>query len=400
MKQNLKGHDNEDKDAQDSGIVDNDREVSLFVEQLLTQVVVELENENQITQNLIEKPLYTIGTETLMTPTKHCGTATSGTLVKHSYTSMTPVNCVNQGMSTSPLRQANMATAMTPVQHIDIETAMSPVKIENSETQITPVRHVNIETGMSPITLESSETQMTPVQHIDSETAISPVKVENSETQTISPQRKAISMTPMQQCNDNTTPSTIAHLSDAQTMSDTDQLCMTVSMDIIAEEGHSHGCQTTPVRDQSVSNLHHITGHTSISASLTPIEYADVHTMVTPVQIGTMAIGTSPLVAALQPEMIKSLPPDILRAELESLAISNELLRCECDDLNGKLEDLESLSTEIGVSADKKCLALQEKVDSLQEKLDKALEINHQMELQKVYIILGKFCFSGKSNVY
>ena len=97
------------------------------------------------------------------------------------------------------------------------------------------------------------------------------------------------------------------------------------------------------------------------------------------------AVLTSPLVAVLQPEMITRLPLETLRSELESAAISNELLRSECDELNGKVEDLGLLLKEVRNSASKETGDLQERIDQLQKELEQALEINYQMELRKVY---------------
>ena len=215
---------------------------------------------------------------------------------------------------------------ITPISNIHSMT--SPTKQINSETS---VKQVSAETSM--ISVRHSETSMTPGKQVDALTSMTPINQASSET----------SMTPLKLVNTHT----------AMTCSD-------------------------PSKTPTMSC-------TNVATSMTPIEHVDQDTMVSPVKMQSTAVLTSPLVAVLQPEMITRLPLETLRSELESAAISNELLRSECDELNGKVEDLRLLLKEVRNSASKETGDLQERIDQLQKELEEALEINYQMELRKVY---------------
>ena len=153
-----------------------------------------------------------------------------------------------------------------------------------------------------------------------------------------------------------------------------DELCTQRSLECITEEKMSNA----------------VTGESSIhvGTSMTPVELLHKYTHISPAQTSNASVVTSPLVAALQPDIISSLPLNTLRAELESAAISNELLRNECDSLNARIEDLQTSLAQGRADAETKCKALQDVVDSLESKLAQALEENYQMEMKKVKIIL------------
>ena len=220
------------------------------------------------------------------------------------------------------------------VQHV-----LSKVVKEMENTDYAFGEKIDSTTG--PITPISNIHSMTsPTKQINSETSVKQV---SAETSMISVRHSETSMTPLKLVNTHT----------AMTCSD-------------------------PSKTPTMSC-------TNVATSMTPIEHVDQDTMVSPVKMQSTAVLTSPLVAVLQPEMITRLPLETLRSELESAAISNELLRSECDELNGKVEDLRLLLKEVRNSASKETGDLQERIDQLQKELEEALEINYQMELRKVY---------------
>ena len=221
---------------------------------------------------------------------------------------------------------------ITPISNIHSMT--SPTKQINSETS---VKQVSTETSM--ISVRHSETSMTPGKQVDALTSMTPINQASSET----------SMTPLKLVNTHTAMTPV----------------------------HIQKNSSDPSKTPTMSC-------TNVATSMTPIEHVNQDTMVSPIKMQSTAVLTSPLVAVLQPEMIIRLPLETLRSELESAAISNELLRSECDELNGKVEDLRLLLKEVRNSASKETGDLQERIDQLQKELEEALEINYQMELRKV----------------
>lgn len=230
-------------------------------------------------------------------------------------------------------RTNSVAVLATKVSPAGSKT-LSPAKRIDSYTSMTPITYANPETSMTAINICSE-----PTKHINSGTMMTPLRKTDSET----------TMTPVQQMDSETS--------------------------------------ITPVRQTSSETFITPTIQTDSVTSVTPVELVDQDTMMSPVQTYHAAIITSPLVAALHPEIINGLPLESLRSELESAAISNELLRTECDELNCKVEDLELLLKDLRKSAGKENRALQEQIDCLQKQLQEALEINYQMELKKVKLI-------------
>ena len=227
------------------------------------------------------------------------------------------------------------------VQHV-----LSKVVKEMENTDYTFGEKIDSTTG--PITPISDIHSMTsPMKQINSETSVKQV---STETSMISVRHSETSMTPLKLVNTHTAMTPV----------------------------HIQKNTSDPSKTPTMS-------YTNVATSMTPIEHVDQDTMVSPVKMQSTAVLTSPLVAVLQPEMITRLPLETLRSELESAAISNELLRSECDELNGKVEDLRLLLKEVRNSASKETGDLQERIDQLQKELEEALEINYQMELRKVY---------------
>ena len=366
-----------------------DEQVSLLVQHVLSKVVKEMENSDcrfggkinsttgPITPvsdvHLMTSPTKQINSETSVnslrqmfpekseTSVKQVSTETS--MISLTETSMTPGKQVDALTLTTPIKQASSETLMTPVKQVDALTSITPIKQASSETSMTPVKQVDALTSMTPIKQASSETSMTPVKQVDALTSMTPIKQASSET-SMTPVKQVdalTSMTPIKQANSETsiTPLKLANTHTAMTP--------------VPIQKNSSDPSNTPTMSC-----------TNVATSMTPIEHVNQDTMVSPVKMQSTAIGTSPLVAVLQPEMITQLPLETLRSELESAAISNELLRSECDELNGKVEDLESLLKEVRNSASKESGVLQERIDQLQNELEEALEINYQMELKKV----------------
>ena len=246
---------------------------------------------------------------------------------------ITPIRNIHS--MTSPTKQINSETS---VKQVSAETSM--ISVRHSETSMTPGKQVDALTSMTPINQAHSETSMTPVKQVDALTSTTRINQASSET----------SMTPLKLVNTHTAMTPV----------------------------HFQKNSSDPSKTPTMSC-------TNVATSMTPIEHVDQDTMVSPVKMQSTAVLTSPLVAVLQPEMITRLPLETLRSELESAAISNELLRSECDELNGKVEDLRLLLKEVRNSASKETGDLQERIDQLQKELEEALEINYQMELRKVY---------------
>lgn len=153
---------------------------------------------------------------------------------------------------------------------------------------------------------------------------------------------------------------------------------------IFEEEKGSSQSQETQTKS---TNKNAITcKYVDVSTFTTPKQCTskEKSTSITPIQRTDISIETSPLVAALQPEIITSLPFHQLQTELESAAISNELLRAECSHLNTKVDGLQETLTNVSEKSKFECSTLQEKINNLEARLDDALEKNHQLEMTKV----------------
>ena len=403
------------KSPEESQNLCEDEQVSLLVQHVLSKVVKEMENTdcgfggkiNSTTGPItpvsdvhsMTSPMKQINSETSVnslrqmfpekseTSVKQVSTETSMISVRHSETSMTSGKQVDALTLTTPIKQASSETSMTPVKQVDALTSMTPIKQASSETSMTPVKQVDALTLTTPIKQASSETLMTPVKQVDALTSMTPIKQASSET-SMTPVKQVdalTSMTPIKQASSETSMTPVKQVDALTSMTPIKQANSETSITPL-KLANTHTAMTpVPIQKNSSDPSNTPTmSCTDVATSMTPIEHVNQDTMVSPVKMQSTAIGTSPLVAVLQPEMITQLPLETLRSELESAAISNELLRSECDELNGKVEDLESLLKEVRNSASKESGDLQERIDQLQNELEEALEINYQMELKKV----------------
>ena len=304
---------------------------------------------------------------------------------------------------------------------VDSTQNTSPVKLKDSSTAVTPTKFVS--SGTSPIKLKltENETSMTPVVKIHSTTSVTPVGTADAmlATSPVCLKDAIISTSPFCETDSTTNTSHICSL-DQEHEPFPGSECGNSSQDQNNTEPSFDRGEETAVAsmkpDQDFENLHvspqkeafgtplspvhqtegaiSIEENTSYNAlkesfvdtgtSMTPVTLIDKHTLVSPVQTSSVSITTSPLVAALHPDIISSLPLSRLRSELESAAISNELLRSECDDLNTKIESLQSFVDEAKSEAQRKSSSTQNVIDSLTKKLKEALELNHEMEMKKV----------------
>jgi hypothetical protein len=266
---------------------------------------------------------------------------------------MTPVKSISS--NTSPMKDE-----MT-----ENETSMTPVAKIHSSTLVTPVQKTDAMLGTSPVCMKDAVISTSPYHGTDSTTNTSPI------------------------CS---TDSTQPHICTPIKSTCGTELNLSRNDNVLTPIREEHDPQLSAIhKEDAIDAIERNTINTSIKnipvhvgTSMTPIELVDKQTLVSPLQTSNVSVTTSPLVAALQPEIISSLPLNLLRADLESAAISNELLRSECDDLNAKVEVLKSSLAEVRSEADKKCCAMQLEIENLQSKLDEALEINYQMEMKKV----------------
>ena len=331
-----------------------------------------------------------------------------------------PSSTNTMSQSTSPVRHADTCTTMTPTKFTTSNTSPMTVELAENETSMTPVVRIHNATSITPVQRADAHLGTSPVSTKDAVTSTSPLNtspmcLKNFEISTKLAERALYTAS---KSENETSPETEVSIQDGENNSDP----------FVKTEGNATTCKTrqnfdTPTSDQNIDecdffktekfltpiqeerdgsqlSLTDITERVSennticasikqssvdIGTSMTPIELVDKHTLVSPMQTANVSITTSPLVAALQPEIISSLPLNRLRAELESAAISNELLRSECDDLNAKLECLQSTLVELRSEAERKTSTMQCEIDDLQSKLEEAMEINYQLEMKKVY---------------
>ena len=367
---------------------ENEKNISLFVAEVMSKAVEEIQHENS-TDNF---PSSTNTMSQTTSPVRHADTCTT----------MTPTKFTTS--NTSP-------KAMT-VELAENETSMTPVVKIHNATSITPVQRADAHLGTSPVSTKDAVTSTSALN-------TSPVCLKNFEISTKLAERALYTAS---KSENETSSETEVSIQDGENNSDP-----FVKTEGIATTGKTQQNFDTPKSDQNIDecdffktekfltpiqeerdghqlSLTHITKRVSennticasikqssvdIGTSMTPIELVDKHTLVSPMQTANVSITTSPLVAALQPEIISSLPLNRLRAELESAAISNELLRSECDDLNAKLEGLQSSLVELRSEAERKTSTMQCEIDDLQSKLEKAMEINYQLEMKKVSSRIG-----------
>ena len=374
------------------------KDISMFVAEVISKAVREIEREESAENDSFPTSVNTISQST--SPVRHADTCTTMTPIKFTTSKTSPmkVELTEKETSMTPLVKIHNTTSMTPVQTADANLGTSPVSTKDAVTS-TSLHGTDATMNTSPICLKNFEISIKLAEHA----LYTPSKSENdieafTETE--------IGASPIQDANNTylftktegtvTTGGTEQDL-DTPTKSDAnidefDFIRVEKFLTPIQEEYDSHELSLTYIterNDVSVSEGNTICASIKSSSvdtgtSITPIEFVDKHTLVSPMQTANVSIATSPLVAALQPEIISSLPLNRLRAELESAAISNELLRSECDDLNAKLEGLQSSLVKLRSEADKQNSSMQCEIDNLQNKLEEALEINYQMEMKKV----------------
>ena len=357
---------------------ENEKNISLFVAEVISKAVEEIQHENS-TDNF-------------------------------------PSSTNTMSQSTSPVRHADTCTTMTPTKFTTSNTSPMTVELAENETSITPVVRIHNATSITPVQRADANLGTSPVSTKDSVTSTSPLNtspvcLKNFEISTKLAERALYTAS---KSENETSSETEVSIQDGENNSDpfvkTEGIATTGNSTIVHQPGNIDECDffkteklLTPIqeeRDGHQLSLMHITERVSennticasikqssvdIGTSMTPIELVDKHTLVSPMQTADVSMTTSPLVAALQPEIISSLPLNRLRAELESAAISNELLRSECDDLNAKLECLQSSLVELRSEAERKTSTMQCEIDDLQSKLEEAMEINYQLEMKKVY---------------
>ena len=318
---------------------EEEKNISIFVEQIISQAIHEIEKENSPSANLEES-------DPVISPKTDCVKLGSSTeteeSMKDSWTTMTPTKLISS--ETSPIK----------VELVDNETSTTPVAKAHSATSVTPVHTADATLATSPVCMKDAEMSTSPLRGTDSTTNTSPDKWQ----------------TPTRSGNKT-----------EQNLSKPENFLTPIQEEHGAEKDVLNTIEGRRM-NSAIKDSHVHTG-----TSMTPIELVDKHTLVSPMQTSNVSVTTSPLVAALQPEIISSLPLNRLRAELESAAISNELLRNECDELNAKVEVLESTLAEVRSVADKKCCEMRQEMEELQTKLDEALELNYEMEMKKVYTV-------------
>lgn len=378
---------------------ENQKNISMFVAEVISSAVREVECEESAETDSFPTSVSTIPQST--SPVRHADTCTTMTPTKFTTSKTSPmkVELTEKETSMTPLVKIQNATSMTPVQRADANLATSPVSTKDAVTSMSPLYGIDASINTSPVSLNNSEISMelaeqalyTPLKSekyiktfSETEKSAPPIQGENN-THPLSKTGETVNTSRTEQ--DLDTP-----MKSDQNINDCDFYGVEMFLTPIQEEHDGHQFSLTYITERNeVSACEGNTICVSIKdssvdtgTSMTPIELVDKHTSVSPMQTVNVSITTSPLVAALQPEIISSLPLNRLRAELESAAISNELLRSECDNLNAKLEGLQSSLVELRSEADKKSSSMQCEIDNLQNKLEEALDINYQMEMKKV----------------
>ena len=309
--------------------------------------------------------------------------------------------------SSSPVKRVDTCTTMTPTKFIssstspikvgvtEIETSMTPIVKVHSSTS-TPVKTDDAAVETSPTCMKDAMTSTQPLYEIDSTITASPNSpIASTKPGTTNEQVFAEPITESEKCASPFYRNTAIE----QALCTPQKSCHKIEENVLGLEQYltpiqeEHAAQLSDSEQKTAETTGKITtmdamntDHSSVhvGTSMTPIKLVDQHTLVSPIQTSNVSITTSPLVAALQPEIISTLPLNQLRAELESAAISNELLRNECDELNGKVERLQLSLNEAKSEADEKCCVMQNEIDNLQNQLEEALEKNHEMEMKKV----------------
>ena len=349
---------------------EQDKNISMFVEQVISKAIDEIENKNSSSEKGEQNDVFSSGK---MNGVKFQSATQTGEL-KDSWTTMTPTKLISS--QTSPMK----------VELIENETSMTPVMTAHSTTSVTPVKTVDAMLGTSPVCLKNAGMTTSPFRGTDATTDTIPVWLTDTESEIVehalcqnsvkfSPETKVIE-TSLEKTSASQTPIKSDHEAEQNFIKNEEFLTP-----IQEEPGSQRDRLDTIERNKINSTIIDCSVHKG--TAMTPIELVDKQTLVSPMQTLNVSVTTSPLVAALQPEIISSLPLNRLRAELESAAISNELLRSECDELNAKVEVLQSSLTEVKSDADKKCFAMQQEMETLQTRLDEALERNYEMEMKK-----------------
>ena len=354
--------------------------ITMFVEQVISKAIHEIELENSSPED---------------------GMAENQDLVSGQ------ISCIPL-QSSSPVKRVDTCTTMTPTKFIssntspmkvgvtEIETSMTPIVKVHSSTSTTPVKTDDAAVETSPTCMKDAMISTLPLYEIDSTITTSPNSpIASTKPGTTNEQVFAEPITESEKCASPFYRNTATE----QALCTPQKSCHKIEENVLGLEQYltpiqeEHAAQLSDSEKKSDETTGKITtmdamntDHSSVhvGTSMTPIKRVDQDTLVSPIQTSNVSITTSPLVAALQPEIISTLPLNQLRAELESAAISNELLRNECDELNGKVERLQLSLNEAKSEADEKCCVMQNKIDNLQSELDEALEKNHEMEMKKV----------------
>lgn len=365
---------------------ENEKNISLFVAEVISKAVEEIQHENS-TDNF---PSSTNTISQSTSPVRHADTCTTMTPTKFTTSNTSPmtVELAENETSMTPVVKINNATSITPVQRAEANLGTSSVSTKDAVTSPSPLntspmclKNFEISTKLAERALYTPSKSENETSSEKEEGALSVQNGENNSDPFW--KTKGIATTGKTQQNFDTPKS-------EQNIDECDFFETGEFLTPIQEERDGHQLSSTHIAERVSETKNTICASikqssADIGTSMTPIELVDKHTLVSPMQTANVSMTTSPLVAALQPEIISSLPLNRLRAELESAAISNELLRSECDDLNAKLECLQSSLVELRSEAEKKTSTMQCEIDDLQSKLEEAMEINYQLEMKKVY---------------
>ena len=361
------------KQSQNDVHNEEDKNISLFVEQVLTKAIHEIGNENSSSGKCEQDDLVSSGKVNCV---KLQSTSQTEEL-KDLWTTMTPTKLIS--LQTSPIK----------VELIENETSMTPVMKVHSATSVTPVKTEDMMLGTSPVCLKDTGMTTSPCRETDATTNTTPMCLTDTESEIVEhglcENNVKLSLgttvieTSLEKTSASQTPTKSDHKTEQNSIKNEKFLTP-----IQEEHAPQRDVLNTIEKSRTSSTIKDSSVHKG--TSMTPIELVDKQTLVSPMQTLNVSVTTSPLVAALQPEIISSLPLNRLRAELESAAISNELLRSECDELNAKVEVLQSTLADVKPEADKKCCVMQEKMEKLQNRLDEALERTYEMEMKKVNV--------------
>ena len=351
---------------------EEDKNISMFVEQVISKAIHEIENENSSSGKGEQNDLVSSGEMNCV----KLQSATKTEELKDSWTTMTPTKLISS--QTSPIK----------VELIENESSMTPVMKVHSAISVTPVKTEDTMLGTSPVCFKDGMTT-SPCRETDATTNTIPMCLTDTESEIAEHAlcennvKLSLETTVIEKSLEKTSASRTPTKSDHKTGQNS--IKNEKFLTPIQEE---HGPQRDVLHTIEKSRTSSTIKDCSVNkgTSMTPIELVDKQTLVSPMQTLNVSVTTSPLVAALQPEIISSLPLNRLRAELESAAISNELLRSECDELNAKVEVLQSMLAEVKSEADKKCCVMQDEMEKLKNKLDEALERNYEMEMKKVNV--------------